>query len=710
MSYQESIAAALNRVLTGPLGIAADSLEDLTRYVETPKDIKMGDFAFPCFRLARVLRKKPVVIANEILPHMQQEVENSEALTEVSSAGPYLNFRINRAAQAGSLISDILEGTFLAPRPATGERVMIEYSQPNTHKAFHVGHTRNVALGDALIHIFEWQGNEVVAANYIGDEGAHIAKCLWYYKNHFDGNLPESNLGEFLGDLYTRATVLLDFKLLTKCPMPGVIVARVTSIEDHPNPKLKTVGIDKGSETVQVVCGGTGYAVGDLVAYANLGTRVRGRLVDTVEKDGVTSTGMILSCLELGFGDDKDAIYIIGADGEPGIEVAEFFRVEGALDKSVSVLDVMAQRNQGVADTLHKLEARDPELTALWEKTKKWSMDEFYTIYQWLHARFDRYFFESEVGGDGKTKVLDHFEKGLLVKSEGAIGADLSEYGMPFFLLLKSNGAGLYSTKDIALAQDKFDKYGIDRSVYVVDVSQSLHFQQVFKTLELMGYEKAKNCHHLAYGMVVLAGPNGPVKMSSRDGNVILLSELKTRLIERVTSLYLERFRGEWPDQEIAEAADCIAVATIKYGMNNQDNAKRIVFDLNEWTEQSGNNGPYNLYAYARTRNILRKVGDYDKSLTDWSLLNHDKEQSLIATMGQFPSVVARACTEYRPQLLCIYLYRISKELAQFYEPCSVLHAESEALKVTRAQLVDAVGRVIQKALALLGIKTLDRM
>ncbi len=706
MSYQKEIAGLLEQALVEKMGLEKDAFGELESLVEVPKKKENGDFAFPCFRLAKAMRKKPPLIAQELAPHVEAALEGS-SVASVSVMGPYLNFMVNRAELAAGLVPAILDGTFLARRADRGERVMIEYSQPNTHKAFHVGHTRNVALGDALWRIYDWNGFETVPVNYIGDEGAHIAKCLWYYRNYFDGEVPESNLGEFLGDLYTNATIKLDFKLLTQCPMPGIVTAKVTAIDAiEGKDKLKRVGVNDGTADYEVVCGGTGYQVGDMVAYARVGSRVAGRRIEVAEKYGVASSGMILSELELGMTEDKQQIYQFPKDTASGIEVAEYFRVKGALPDDVAVIDEMNRRQQGVADTLKGLEAREPELLALWEKTKKWSMDEFFAIYDWLDARFDHYYYESDVGDRGKKIVMDYYEKGVLVKSEGAIGADLSAAKLPFFLLIKSDGSGLYSTKDIALAHDKFEKFGIDRSIYVVDASQSLHFQQVFKTLEMMGWKRAAQCHHLAYGLVVL--PEG--KMGSRYGNVILFSELKKKLVDRIRSEFLDKYIGEWSEEEIVEAAKRIAVATIKYGMNNQDNMKVIVFNIEEWTARTGNTGPYMMYAFARTRSILRKAGDVDTSLTDWSLLTHDDERTLLNGMASFPDICDRAAREFKPMWLCTYLYQLSKDFSRFFDSCPVLKAESPALMATRLQLVDAVGLVIQKGLALLGIQTLDRM
>ena len=210
--------------------------------------------------------------------------------------------------------------------------------------------------------------------------------------------------------------------------------------------------------------------------------------------------------------------------------------------------------------------------------------------------------------------------------------------------------------------------------------------------------------------MVVL--PDG--KMSSRKGNVILLNQLKEKLETQIYKDFLSGYEGLWSKEEISEAIRNISVATIKYGMLNQDNNKNIVFDLKEWTARTGNTGPYLMYAYARTRSILREVeskfGKLNSATADWSLLKHETEERVLNKMQQFHTTVAKASEKYEPQGLCIYLYELSKDFSRMYDQCSVLHAEDEALRTSRALLVDACGRVIQTGLNLLGIKTLERM
>ena len=201
--------------------------------------------------------------------------------------------------------------------------------------------------------------------------------------------------------------------------------------------------------------------------------------------------------------------------------------------------------------------------------------------------------------------------------------------------------------------------------------------------------------------------PDG--KMSSRKGNVITFSKLKHSLEKHIVENYLKKHE-DWPSEEIKEATRIISVATIRYGMLNQDNIKNIIFDMDAWTAVNGNTGPYLLYAYARTQSVLKKVGEMDKTKMDLSLLTHDAEKTLLADLGNFKTISARAALQYKPQLVCIYLYQLSKNFSRFFENCPVLKAETEELKTTRTALTQAAGKVIKQGLALLGIDTLQRM
>ncbi|MCB0414188.1 MAG: arginine--tRNA ligase [Bdellovibrionales bacterium] len=728
MLYKNEIAQSLHHLLSEEFQLTELDLNQILNLIEVPKDQTMGDLAFPCFLLSKSFKKSPPAVASVLEPLLSSRL-NSEYFSTVKATGPYLNFSILKSHLASTLIPQVLKGDFLAPEFNRSDRVMIEFSQPNTHKEFHVGHMRNAALGDSLVRIFKWAGYDVLSVNYIGDVGTHIAKCLWYYRDYYKGETPSENLGEFLGKMYVKANELLEFDRLSLIPNTAVKFAKVNHIQPHPsNPKWNIVTITEGQTEKTVVCGGSGYVVNDLAAYLPVGSKWKGRDIGVNDMQGVPSEGMLLSFSELKVDGPKDKKQIFTIEAflkhapsaqkqqfEPQLKninagdfLANVFALNPKKIEKSNVVDEILFRESAVSKVLQDLESGERQITELWKKTRQWSLDEFEKIYSWLDIHFDHFFYESGVADSGKEIIYKALEEGLLVRSEGAVGADLTAYKLPFFLLLKSDGTGLYSTKDIALAREKFENFKIDRSIYVVDTSQSLHFQQVFKTLELFGFQQASKCYHLAYGMV--EGPEG--KMSSRKGNIILFSALKNNLTEKITQDFLEKYRGQWPDQEIEDTAQKIAVSTIKYGMLNQDNNKNIIFDMNEWTAKTGNTGPYLMYAYARTQSILSEAGKLNEDFGqyNWASLTHEKEHSLLTHLMKFQDYAQKACEKYEPQNLCIYLYQLSKEFSQFYGNCSVIKAETNDLKQARLALVVSTGKVLKKGLELLGINTAQRM
>jgi len=226
-----------------------------------------------------------------------------------------------------------------------------------------------------------------------------------------------------------------------------------------------------------------------------------------------------------------------------------------------------------------------------------------------------------------------------------------------------------------------------------------------------MGYEKAKKCTHLPYGLVIL--PSG--KMSSRKGTVIAFSALVDMLTKQIDSDFLNKYLNDWKKDEIEAARQAIAVATIKYGMLNHDTAKDIVFNLEDWTARGGMTGPYMMYAYARTRSIEREVPwpqVVKEADVDLSLLNHQTERATLTMMHNFWPVVASCQLKNNPSGLCEYLFDLAKAYSSWYDvrECSVKFAANDHLRAARLLFVRAFGRVVKRGLELLGIRTIERL
>lgn len=702
MNIKPRIAATLAQAIERALPESKVTPSELERLLESPKDPAHGDLALPCFTLAKSLRRPPPQLAAEL----GRAIGAAGLIAQVNPVGPYLNLFLDKTTLATELLPTIASGEFLARRPAQAERVMVEYSQPNTHKAFHVGHVRNASLGDTLVRLFEWCGYSTIPVNYLGDEGTHVARCLWLFMQSRE-TPPTTHRGEYLGLFYSRAVNLLDLGTLTTHPFPGVVAAHVLGVVPHPSEKkwtVLTLTTPEGTQTV--VTAGRGVAPGDIVAYVPVGAEFNGKPINRVEKGGVTSAGMVLSELEFGTSDDNSHLAKLPAGTPVGTAVIELGRIAGAVPEGTGVLTELRRRETEVSEVLQALERPDPTIHALWKETKQWSLDEYATVYTWLNCRFDHFFFESEFGEAGKELAHDLLKRGILIESNGAIGADLSAYGLGFCILIKRDGTANYATRDLALARKKFDQFKIDRSIYVVDEAQSHHFKQVFKVLELAGYEQVKRCHHLSYAQVVL--PTG--KMSSRKGTVIYFSQLQERLLSRINSEFLDKYRGDWSDEEIAAAAHRIALATMRYGMLSQAADTKIVFDLDAWTNKSGNTGPYMLYAYARIRSILRELDSSPGGEVDYTLLTHEAEQALVLELARYHEVVTQSLEIYSPHILAGFVYDLARAFSRMYQQCPVVSAGTPQLTRARARLIEATGEVLRHGLGLLGIETIERM
>ncbi len=364
-----------------------------------------------------------------------------------------------------------------------------------------------------------------------------------------------------------------------------------------------------------------------------------------------------------------------------------------------------ADNREKLTAILHQLEAKSGEYYELWKETRQWSIELMQQVYAWAGIQFDQWYWESDVDSPSVQYVKELYQAGKLEKSEGAIGMNLEAEKLGFALLLKSDGTGLYATKDVELARRKFQDYQVEKNIYVVDMRQELHFKQVFKVLEKLGFEKAKDCFHLKYNFVEL--PDGA--MSSRKGNIVPLMDLVHRMEEMVKTNFLSRYEKEWAADEIKLVAEQVAKGAIKYGMLRMDTNKKIVFDMNEWLKLEGESGPFIQYSLARIQSLVRKLGAPPASVK-WSLLVHPAERQLMAGLMNFHNVVLGSAENYKPHLLTTYLYEIAKRFNVFYHECSIGQAETEELKQARLALSEAAGLVLKKGLELLGIPAPDRM
>ncbi len=526
---------------------------------------------------------------------------NAPGVSRVEAVKGYLNIYFETGAYARRVVEMALaQGANFGRGASKGERVMVEYAQPNTHHSFHIGHYRNTILGEVLARLLEFAGYETIRASYPGDLGLGVITVLWMYDKFYKGQEPQEvhARGQWLLKLYVEATALLE---------------------------------KKENETPEEAARREQYEA----------------------------------------------------------ERREMYR---------------------------KWDAGDPYVRDLWRRTRQWSLDELRDILRRMDVHIDVWFFESEVDEPAKAIVEELIQRGIadderpqggavIVRIDEKLGLKQEKYRTN--VLLRSDGTTLYLTKDLALAKIKFEKYGVDRSIYVVDVRQSLHLQQTFAILRLMGFPQAEKCYHLGYGFVSL--PEGA--MSARRGRVVLFMDVLEEAVRRVLAVESEK-SPEMSEAERRRVAEQIGLGALAYSMLSVDNNRDIVFDLDAALSFEGHTGPYIQNAHVRASSILKKAqvekSDVQVSNFDYELTKHEIE--LIEQIARFPQAVEQAANEYRPLVMAAYAYDLANAFHSFYHAVPVIQAEQKNIRAARLALVAAAKQTIANALRLLAIEAPEVM
>ncbi len=572
-------------IVTGLINIGLVQSANLLEYqseiyhlLSIPKEKSHGDLALPAFAISKKLGINPVEFAKRVAEEVPLTFAQS-----IENIGPFINFRLNKKFVNDQILTPIIsEDYFSRQLLFMPPQIMLEFSQPNTHKELHVGHMRNICLGGSLALTFKYVGVPTVTSTFPGDVGTHVAKCLWYLKNHNQEPVPESKKGVWLGALYTKAN---------------------TQIEAE---------------------------------------------AETPESE---KTAKILTQI------------------------------------------------------LRELEQQKGEYYELWKETREWSIDQMEEAYNWSGIKFDTWYWESDVDSASVNLVKDLYAQGKLVSSEGAVGMDLTEDNLGFCMLLKSDGNGMYSSKDLYLAKKKFDDHQLDKSIYLVDLRQAHHFKQIFKVLDKLGYEHAGDCFHLPYNFVEL--PDGA--MSSRKGNIVPISSLINGMRDYITTSFLNKYSEEWPKDEILKTADLIAAGAIKYAMNRYEPSSKVVFDLEEWLKLDGESGPYIQYCSVRISSLLKKA----ESIGIKPYFNQermtDEEKLILFKLNEFNAMTLEVCQTFKTNHICTYLHELSKMFNSYYANNRVVSEDLE-LSGHRIMFSQAVSKTLNQGLSLLGITVPDRM
>ena len=363
-------------------------------------------------------------------------------------------------------------------------------------------------------------------------------------------------------------------------------------------------------------------------------------------------------------------------------------------------------------ELLRKWEAGDAEVLALWKKMNGWVYDGFGVTYKNLGVDFDSNYYESNTYLLGKDIVEQGLAKGVFFKKEdGSVWCDLTADGLDEKLVLRSDGTSVYITQDMGTATQRVKDYpDVKGMVYTVGNEQDYHFKVLFLILKKLGYDWASKLYHLSYGMVDL--PSG--KMKSREGTVVdaddLISEMQQTAKE--ISQELGKLDG-YTDEQKEELYRTIGLGALKYYILKVDPKKRILFDPKESIDFQGNTGPFVQYTYARIRSILRKYNEVatgKPQVTNLPTELHEKEKTLLRSIGQFPAVVQDAADNYSPALVANYVYDLVKDFNSFYQNVSILGEQDPVKLDFRVALCRKISEIIAEAFKMLGIQVPERM
>ncbi|NEQ52945.1 MAG: arginine--tRNA ligase [Leptolyngbya sp. SIO3F4] len=594
---QELIQRLQQHVLQGFAELFGQSPDPKAIQLQKTRKEFTGDYTINVFPFLKLSRKSPPETAQMLGEYLQREMPEVTGFEVIKG---FLNVSLSDVwwlSQLQAIEGNAQFGQF----PSSGKTVLVEYSSPNTNKPLHLGHLRNIFLGDAVSSVLEANGHNVVRTQIINDRGIHICKSMLAWKRFGKGETPASS------------------------------------------------GI-KGDHLV-----GKYYVRFDQ-AYKE---EVRG--------------------------------------------LVEAGRSEEEAKNEAPIL-------QEARAMLRAWEAGDPEVQELWKTMNGWVYEGFDLTYATMRVAFDKLYYESDTYLLGRDEVEKGLEAGVFYRKEdGSIWVDLESEGLDHKLLLRADGTAVYMTQDIGTALLRYRDYpGLGQLIYTVGNEQEYHFKVLFLILQKLGFEWAKECFHLSYGMVEL--PEG--RMKSREGTVVDADDL----MEEMTRAALEEGgqHGTFDDLDVEAQqvlAGQIGLAALKYFILRVDPKKKMVFNPEESIDLNGNTGPFIQYTYARIRSLERKAEELGASAVAYAEVKLDpRERELIRWLADFPQAVQEAGTQYSPAILANYTYDLVKLYNSFYQSLSIFQAESETMRDFRLVLSSVTARVIRTAMETLGMQVPERM
>ena len=355
---------------------------------------------------------------------------------------------------------------------------------------------------------------------------------------------------------------------------------------------------------------------------------------------------------------------------------------------------------------LFNWEAGNAEVMELWKKMNSWVYEGFDVTYKNIGSDFDKIYYESNTYLLGKKTVEEGLAKGVFEQEEdNSVWIDLTTDGLDRKIVQRKDGTSVYITQDIGLAQQKYQEYGIDQSIYVIGDEQNYHMKVLKLIAEKLQLPNAKNIYHLSYGMVEL--PTG--KMKSREGTVVDADDMVDEMIATARRHTEELGKvKDFAPSELEELYNTIGLGAMKFYLLRVDPKKKMIFNPEESIDFHGFTGPFVQYTYARIKSILRKETLLANDLPATPLLKLEKE--ILLALERFSPTLIQAAKELNPSEIAIYIFNVAKSFNSFYSVHSIANAETTEKKQLRLQLAVMTSNVLKKGMQLLGIAVPERM
>jgi arginyl-tRNA synthetase len=644
-------------------GVASDP-KPLLEMVRASADPKFGDyqanFAMP---LAKQLARSPRDVAADVVARL----DVGDCCEPAEIAGPgFINLRLKNDWLSARLRAATLDERLgIAPtdRPRT---IVIDYSSPNVAKPMHVGHIRSTVIGAALDRTLRFLGHRVISDNHIGDWGTQFGMIIYGYKHFVDRVAFAAQPVAELSRLYRLVNRLVDYHA-GQAALPGL--------------REKAERQEAAVATAK-----------QLVAAAS-------NPADKAAKDAA-----------------KQLRRAETQSSEARKELAEL-EAKLAAVQSDPLLNRLAAEHSDIGrralTETAKLHAGDAENLALWREFLPPCLAEIERIYRRLDVRFDHTLGESFYHDALDSVVADLQAAGLARESEGALCVFLPGQSTPF-IVRKQDGAFLYSTTDLATIRYRAREWSPDAVLYVVDHRQGLHFEQLFATARLWGFDQIE-LTHVSFG-TVLGDDGRPFR--TRGGDTVGLDSLLDEAIEHAYRIVCQnddakKAGAELSDEQRRQVASSVGIGAVKYADLSQNRTSDYVFSYQKMVATEGNTATYMQYAHARVTSIFAR-GQVDVAALRASeakiSLDSPAERALGLSILQFAEALEQVVADYRPNQLTGYLFELANRYSTFFEHCPVLKAETAELRDSRLLLCDLTARTLRQGLWLLGIDVVEKM